>query len=336
MKKYFAGGNTSRGFVGFFDDIREYDRAGKTFIIKGGAGTGKSTLMKKVGAYIESKGADVDYFYCSGDSGSLDAVYARELNFVVLDGTAPHATEPKTLGAEDVYVDVAAGIDVKKISAHERTLKSLSAKKKNDYLNCYAYLRAAGEIAKVNLIKNEEGANKNAELIIDRLRKLGYRESRGRAEMKFFLSAITAEGTPSFATENYANVYRVEVKGVDRFSTLASINALYRKLKVNGVECKAFGNALLPDIVESIFFEKDNLFLSAAECSAAETIFLKDTNGNSPYSVVNESECEDLIDTATDFLYSAKKTHQEIEKYYIGSMRWSVVDEIYEKITDQI
>ena len=46
-KHYFACGNTAKGFHNFFRNNIEL--LTKIFILKGGPGTGKSTLMKKLG-----------------------------------------------------------------------------------------------------------------------------------------------------------------------------------------------------------------------------------------------------------------------------------------------
>ena len=45
--RYFAGGNTARGFCSLFDSSLE--GLNRIFILKGGPGTGKSSLMKDVG-----------------------------------------------------------------------------------------------------------------------------------------------------------------------------------------------------------------------------------------------------------------------------------------------
>ncbi len=68
----FPGGNTAAGFVGFFESLR--GKARRTVILKGGPGVGKSTLMGKVGKHYERLGLETDYYHCSGDPDSLDAV----------------------------------------------------------------------------------------------------------------------------------------------------------------------------------------------------------------------------------------------------------------------
>ena len=45
-QEHVSGGNTSKGFYSRFDNIISPEEARRIFVIKGGPGTGKSTLMK--------------------------------------------------------------------------------------------------------------------------------------------------------------------------------------------------------------------------------------------------------------------------------------------------
>ena len=60
------------------------------FLLKGGPGCGKSTLMRRVGKAMEEHGLGVEYIQCSGDPDSLDAVHILALHAAVVDATAPH------------------------------------------------------------------------------------------------------------------------------------------------------------------------------------------------------------------------------------------------------
>ena len=46
QKEYFAAVNSSRGFISFFDNI--FAGRDRLYIIKGGPGTGKSTLCERL------------------------------------------------------------------------------------------------------------------------------------------------------------------------------------------------------------------------------------------------------------------------------------------------
>lgn len=90
IKNVFPGGNTSYGFYSFYQYIISQDTARRKICIKGGPGTGKSTLMKKVGEFFNQKGYDIEYHHCSSDNNSLDGVVIKGLDVAILDGTAPH------------------------------------------------------------------------------------------------------------------------------------------------------------------------------------------------------------------------------------------------------
>ena len=47
-QKYFLGANSAEGFLSFFDRCYAADGEWKTYIMKGGPGTGKSSFMKYI------------------------------------------------------------------------------------------------------------------------------------------------------------------------------------------------------------------------------------------------------------------------------------------------
>ena len=71
---YFASANSYNVFLSLFGEIFNRKKFERTFIFKGGPGTGKSTFMKKVAKEMEAQGANIEYYYCSSDIDSLDAV----------------------------------------------------------------------------------------------------------------------------------------------------------------------------------------------------------------------------------------------------------------------
>ena len=88
--QYFLGANSPQGFYSLYDQLLPPETANAIYIIKGGPGCGKSSLMRRVAQAMEEKGASVEYIACSGDPDSLDAVVFPALNTAIVDGTAPH------------------------------------------------------------------------------------------------------------------------------------------------------------------------------------------------------------------------------------------------------
>jgi len=131
---YFAAANTGDGFVSYFSEI--FCKVKKIYVIQGGPGTGKSTLMNKIAAEGKNRGFEVKKYYCSSDTNSLDGVIVGE-EFAVLDGTSPHATEPRNVGAVDEIIDLcdmwSTEILVKNKEAICNLTKEISIKYKSVY-----------------------------------------------------------------------------------------------------------------------------------------------------------------------------------------------------------
>ena len=107
----FFGTSTPTGLVDF---IPELTAGLRRFLIKGRAGSGKSTLMRAVLAKAVELGYDADVYYCSLDPKSLDMVVIPELNFCIFDATAPHEYEPSFAADEvvDTYQEfITSGTD---------------------------------------------------------------------------------------------------------------------------------------------------------------------------------------------------------------------------------
>ena len=142
-KRFFAGANTSSGFINYYDDIF-YD-CDRIFIIKGGSGTGKSRFMLEVANAAEKKGKDVEFFYCAFDPSSVDGVIIDEKT-AIIDGTAPHVCEPSLPGALEVLVDPGEFRDDSMLQARREEIAQLLKMKKDNFSMAYSYLSVVGGI----------------------------------------------------------------------------------------------------------------------------------------------------------------------------------------------
>lgn len=88
--QYFLGANSPDGFYSLYPELIQPETAQAIYILKGGPGCGKSTLMRKVGGQMEQAGLETEYILCSGDPDSLDALLLPRQGVAIVDGTAPH------------------------------------------------------------------------------------------------------------------------------------------------------------------------------------------------------------------------------------------------------
>ena len=73
-----------------YDQLIDPAQAQAIYILKGGPGCGKSSLMHRVAQRAEEAGESVEYIQCSGDPDSLDAILLPGRKTAIVDGTAPH------------------------------------------------------------------------------------------------------------------------------------------------------------------------------------------------------------------------------------------------------
>ena len=92
---WFAAANSEHGFENHFPALFSAGAgADALYIVKGGPGTGKSGLMRRVARRAGEAGWQVVFLLCSSDPASLDGLLltAPDGRTVgMLDGTAPHA-----------------------------------------------------------------------------------------------------------------------------------------------------------------------------------------------------------------------------------------------------
>lgn len=116
----FAGAMTPQGQLCFYENLTESIK--NLYIVKGRPGTGKSTMSKKIGKSAMEAGYDVEYYHCAFDPNSIDMIIIPELNFAILDGTAPHVFDPIN---DDKLVDMFECIDTKIVREEDDPIKGI-------------------------------------------------------------------------------------------------------------------------------------------------------------------------------------------------------------------
>ena len=144
--EYFLGANSPTGFYSLYSHLLPPEKARAIYILKGGPGCGKSTLMRRIGAQMEKEGLETEYILCSGDPDSLDALVLPQLSVALVDGTAPHVVEPKYPGAVERYVNMGDCYDKAALWDLRGEIMSCMEGYKGCYQRAYRCLGASAEL----------------------------------------------------------------------------------------------------------------------------------------------------------------------------------------------
>lgn len=197
VTNFFLGANGGAGFQSLFDRLVGEDTY-DLMILKGGPGVGKSTFLKILGEAMEGAGERVEYLWCSGDPDSLDGIYLPDMGCAAVDGTPPHAMEPRYAAAVERIVDLGRFYDLMAAKAAREEIVALVRKNKEAVAGAYRCLKAAREVELETVTDagrcfDLRRANRRLDGIIAReLRQKG--DQPGKTDWRF-LGGITFRGT---------------------------------------------------------------------------------------------------------------------------------------------
>lgn len=153
---YFAAANSGRGFVSDYPILFDTARLGRLYLIKGGPGTGKSTLLRRAAAYAEGKGLAVRRYACSSDPDSLDGIIVGDRRLAMIDATPPHGRELELPGAADELIDLGQFWDSRLLASRREEIQHFNLAKKAAYARAYQWLAAAAAVNGAMLAMLEE------------------------------------------------------------------------------------------------------------------------------------------------------------------------------------
>lgn len=348
---FFLGANSPAGFYSLYDQMLPAREARRIFLLKGGAGCGKSTLMKRVSAALEEKGEPVEYIRCSGDPDSLDAVVFPRLKAAIVDATAPHVMEPSLPGVVESYVNLGRFYDHPALAEKREAIAAATAGYKSHYKGAYRCLTAAAQLAEDNralLLTPELEAKlqKRARGILSREVKKTGREP-GRAVQRF-LGAISCQG-PSCRFETVDALCRKVYELQDAYGLGAGmLTALAAGCMAAGYDVILCPSPLFPDRAQHLIVPE----LALAFVTSTPTL----PYPGKPYRRIRVDAMAEgeplrkyrsrlkfarkvqsaLLEEAVDSLRQAKEEHDGLEKLYNPHVDFKGVNAQAEEILKEL
>ncbi|MBQ8549888.1 MAG: hypothetical protein IJ426_00950 [Clostridia bacterium] len=347
--KAFLGANTERGFVSFFGDSYRADEGWRAYIIKGGPGTGKSSMMKQLAAFFAEKGEKIELCPCSSDPDSLDAVIFHGKKTVILDGTAPHTVDPVFPGAVEKIVNLSDCWNDGAFKGKEQEIIALTRENKALHAAASRYITAAGSLLSQNRKTAAAYVDKDKiKRYVNALCRRMLSEGTAAREEKRFLSGVTPKGL-LFLKQSIAPHYKTVIALEDEYGAVARVffSHLRERCLAEKQSIITCFNTVNPDVIDHILLPEQGIaFCSENRYTHPEGITRRiharrftDTvslSAKRQKMTFNRRAAEELLREAVSVIAEAKRTHDKLEKYYIDAMDFTKVGDLAAKIAGEM
>lgn len=329
--KYFLAANSCRGFISEFENNITTDF--KTYIIKGGPGTGKSSFMKKI---AKQSTGNVLLFPCSSDPDSLDGVILENEKIMIIDGTAPHTVDPHYPAVCEEILNFGDFWDADKLK-NKTEIIEITNRNKALHKTAARYITAAGEMLYdnfktalyyINTEKCKSFAEKLSKTIFQKNERIAKETVR-------FLGGITPKGFVAFPQTITQDLIIIK----DEYFAASSfiLNIIRQNALKSGYDIITLKNPFFPELIDHIIIPKINIAI------VSENKFIRfDTNkrrihASRFYNEIvlqqartriksNTRLASGLLDSAYSTLKEAKAVHDELESHYINAMNFEKLD----------
>ena len=340
----FPGGNTYKGFHSFYKYILTQEDANRIICMKGGPGTGKSSLMNKVANHFKDKGYSIEYHHCSSDPSSLDGIVVKELGIAILDGTSPHIVDPKHPGAVDEVLNMGVALDTDALSLKKKEIMDLTKSISENFMRAYTFFGAAKFI-------HEDWSNLNSKAlpysnlstITESLKEEIFQKHKSGygSERHLFATAFTPDGIITFANELVLDFkYSFVIRGGPGFSKTKILEEVGKTAQRKGYFVEYMHDPFIPDRLEHILIPEISTCVltenEISQCSFQGKVYNIEEFCDSsilsklrPEIDYNKNLFYQLTDKGLDFILKAHKLHDDLEDYYIKAMDYSIVDILY-------
>lgn len=351
--KVFPGGNTSEGFFSYYRYLLEKGTR-RIFVIKGGPGVGKSTLMKKVANRLQELGFDLELHYCSSDNNSLDGIAVLDAGIVMVDGTAPHIVDPKYPGGLDEIINLGEYWYTEGMEVNREKIIASTNEVSRLFTRAYRFLKAARSMAEnisamhshsMNFLPVNRVVLILEKMLFDHTYLPEASESLG-SERHLFSSAYTPEGYIDFTDsvlQNVGRVYYLEGSMGTGKSTL--MRRIADKALEKGMDVEIYHTPLIPTKIGSVIIKDINMAITSSPYYQQNNYQIINLNqymnigilASYKEEILLDSEMlEALIDQGINNIRRAKEEHDVLEQHYVPNMDFAAVEEKYEELLSRI
>lgn len=343
IEYFFAASNGYSGFQSYFDEVFSPSDYERIFILKGGPGTGKSRFIKDVIDKFSVEKLKMECVLCASDTSSRDGVIIENeigKKIAIVDGTAPHATDPVYPGAVERIVNLGDSWNTVLLKNNKAKIKELTDRKKESYNNAYQLLSVAGlcdTLALDAVISAFSGTC--AKEILSILEKIKPGSGKKKTRLK---SAFGRQGF--FELDAPFCAEKIKVVGIYG-SEYLFMKKLLNSLDLAAPDVTVFPSPLDKKRIDAIYFEASDLYVYAATKKQNDSTITVDTSkyvdikkfkGLENKAEAMYKERETMLWCATDEFKKAYDAHMETEKIYTAAMNFKKNEKELLKVCEEI
>lgn len=348
LQQYFLGGASPEGFVSDFLSEQESKYG---YLLKGGPGTGKSTLLRNIaGAFSDET---VSLYHCASDPHSLDAVVLEDRGVYLADATAPHEMSISLPYVNGELVDLGRALHPEQLMGDRDAIVSRSKQNTALHARVKTMLSAISSLQSISVSIGENALQNTklaafSERLAKRLVPHGKAKKHGSGAKLLYrqCSALTPAGMVTYLPEGYRCVL---IR--DEYGAAASrlLTMLTETVSAGGVQCILTRSFTLKGkpVIHCVIPECELIILTASQLEQEPNDPLMQINLHRFYdpAVLRQQRmihrfsmksAASLLTQTTALLSEALQVHDDLEQYFIAAQNRTVLQEITDAVCTSI
>lgn len=330
VRHYFAEGMTTRGYISLLPNMMPSWR--RAFVLLGGPGTGKSTMIKVIGLELLDRGYDIDFLRSARDPDSMAGFIIPHKGLTMLDAMEISPLRWRAPGVVEKFMDFSMFCDERKLENQRSVITEIEDRLQELQMSLEEELTA--ELGSFIRSRPHQTHFEKEDIswILDNSARLKVkRENTGPWPLAenalkllqksvvnpYFLHGLTAEGWLNLAPHFLADFDQIRLEGEE---TLDALDWVLHEAQQLGQLIEIVLHPLNPDEVIGIVFPERHLAIWQG----------------SPENLEDQGLDRTFSDQLKEILVSWQTNRSQLKGIYIEAINFDQLDTYRETVLNQI